>query len=88
MDTSRPGILLVGALFGGDTFVAVLSALACTGPIAARSAQAAMCREPPLSVPLHPFGVALLVALQWLALSRKWVGRTETWRGRSYPAGR
>ena len=83
-----PWILLVEALYGGGDFpAAVLSALACVGPIAARSAQTVICREPSFSVPLHPFGVAMLVALQWLALGRRWAGRTETWRGRSYPAG-
>lgn len=81
-----PWILLAVAVIEAELTVAVLAALACAGPIAARLAQAMRCREPFRSVPLNPFGVVLLLALQWLALGRKWAGRPETWRGRSYPA--
>jgi len=35
---------------------------------------------------LHPAGVALLLAIQWVALLRQVVGARTTWRGRSYPA--
>ena len=81
-----PWILFAVALTKADAVVAALAALACAGPIAARLAQAFRCREPLGSVPLNPFAVVLLLALQWLALGRKWTGRPETWRGRSYPA--
>lgn len=81
-----PWILLVVALAGGASTAATLAALACAGPMAARLVQALACREPLRSVPLNPFAIVLLLALQWLALGRKWAGRTETWRGRRYPA--
>jgi hypothetical protein len=32
---------------------------------------------------LHPIGIAWFVALQWIALIRKQLGMTTTWRGRS-----
>ena len=63
-----------------------LLVVACAGPLAARLVQAIRCREPLRSVLLNPFAVVLLLALQWLALGRRWAGRAESWRGRSYPA--
>ncbi len=81
-----PWVLLGVALKSGQLVVTVLAAIACAGPLAARLVQAVRCREPLLAVPLNPFGVVLLLALQWLALARKSAGRPETWRGRSYPA--
>jgi hypothetical protein len=35
-------------------------------------------------VALHPFGVAALLVLQWMALLRAARGGRATWRGRSY----
>ena len=81
-----PWALLIAALAAADMPVVVLAALACAGPLAARLMQAIRCREPLVSVPLNPFAVTLLLALQWLALTRSWLGRPETWRGRTYPA--
>ncbi len=81
-----PWALLAVALEDRQLLVAALAALACAGPMAARLAQAVRCREPLLSAVLNPFAVVLLLALQWLALARKAMGRPETWRGRSYPA--
>ena len=81
-----PWALLIGALASGEPVAAVIAAMACAGPMAARLAQAIRCREPLRSVPLNPIAVVLLLALQWLALVRRWAGRPETWRGRSYPA--
>ena len=80
------GLLLL-SLASGDGLAATLAAVACVGPLAARLIQATSCREPLRSIPLNPLAVVLLLALQWVALYRKWVGRPQTWRGRSYPAG-
>ena len=33
---------------------------------------------------LHPFGVCVLLGIQWFALVNSWLGRPATWRGRSY----
>jgi hypothetical protein len=32
----------------------------------------------------RPLGVALFIAIQWLALAGKWTGRRASWKGRSY----
>ena len=81
-----PWVLLAVELAKADATAAVLAALACAGPIAARLVQAVRCREPLRAIALHPFAVVLLLSLQWLALGRKWAGQPENWRGRSYPA--
>ncbi len=36
------------------------------------------------SILVHPLGVAMLVALQWLARWRQWRGKPSSWRGRVY----
>ena len=43
-------------------------------------------RQPDVSALLHPFGVAALLVVQWVALVRALRGRPTTWRGRAYPA--
>ena len=78
-----PWLVLVAALTDRASLVAALAAVACAGPIAARLLQALRCREPLRSVPLHPVGVLLLVAMQWYALVRHAAGRPSTWRGRT-----
>ena len=35
------------------------------------------------SLALHPFGVAVFLTIQWIALGRKLLGLQTTWRGRS-----
>ena len=82
-----PWVLLAAALAGGRRDVALPAALGCAGPLGARLLQAVRCREPLWSAPLSPFGVVLLLVLQWRALLRRLGDRPETWRGRSYPAG-
>ncbi len=81
-----PWVLLAAALVNANATAAVLAALACAGPIAARLMQAIGCQEPLRSIALNPFAIVLLLGLQWVALSRKWAGRSEIWRGRSYTA--
>jgi glycosyltransferase involved in cell wall biosynthesis len=36
---------------------------------------------------LHPFGILLLIAIQWYALARKLRGGAVSWRGRAYAGG-
>ena len=79
-----PWVLLPFAFH--SSIAATLIVLACAGPLVARLIQALSCREPLRSVPLNPIAVVALLALQWLALGRRWTGRVESWRGRSYPA--
>ena len=79
-----PWVLLPFAFH--SSIAATLIVLACAGPLVARLTQALSCREPLRSVPLNPIAGVALLALQWLALGRRWTGRVESWRGRSYPA--
>jgi len=44
-------------------------------------------RQPLLSALLHPLGVTVLLALQWLALLRKIAGHRVTWKERAYRVG-
>jgi len=48
---------------------------------------AARFRQGWMSVLLHPFGVAVLLVLEWNALFRKMVGRKSAWKDRAYDAG-
>jgi hypothetical protein len=41
-------------------------------------------RQSLLGALLHPVGVCLLVAIQWVAFFRVWRRRTAVWKGRSY----
>lgn len=49
-----------------------------------RAAAALRFQQSWTSVLLHPFGIALLLLIQWLALLRRWRGRPMEWRGRKY----
>ena len=49
-----PCVLLVVSVLEGRRAAAIVAALACLGPLAARLAQAIACREPLASVPLNP----------------------------------
>jgi hypothetical protein len=35
---------------------------------------------------LHPVGVLLMLAIQWYAAVRSWVGRPVGWKGRAHPS--
>jgi hypothetical protein len=41
-------------------------------------------RQPLGSALLHPLGVLALLAIQWFALARLFVGKPAVWKGRSY----
>lgn len=41
-------------------------------------------RQPWDSAVLHPLGVLALLAIQWQALARRWLGGASEWKGRSY----
>jgi hypothetical protein len=65
------------------TMVAVLAA-AVLANLALRVALAVRFRQTLAAIPLHPVSVALMLALQWLALIRARRGKQPSWRGRSY----
>jgi len=81
-----PWILLAVALAAGSPETVALTVLACALPLAARCLQALRCKEPLGAVPLHPFGVLALLAIQWTALVRRRLGIQTDWRGRAYQA--
>jgi hypothetical protein len=41
-------------------------------------------RQSWLGAVLHPIGILTLLAIQWIALGRSWLGRPAEWRGRAY----
>jgi len=41
-------------------------------------------RQPLVGALLHPFGIVLFLAIQWVSLAAHLRGRPATWRGRSY----
>jgi hypothetical protein len=41
-------------------------------------------RQSWLGAVLHPVGVIVLLAIQWIALARLWLGRPAAWKGRAY----
>jgi hypothetical protein len=58
---------------------------ACALSLALRAMLAVRFRQDPRGVLLSPFGVGLMLLLQWNALIRAASGRPATWRGRAYP---
>ncbi len=70
----------------GDVPAVAIAAVACALPLVARLLQARRCGESLGAVALHPFGVAALIGVQWVALARQVRRRPKTWRGRTYDA--
>ena len=60
------------------------SLIALAAVYLARAALALKVRQSPLSVLLHPVGVAVTLAIQWSALKAARRGERATWRGRAY----
>lgn len=44
-------------------------------------------RQPLASALLHPLGILVFLAIQWAALARHLLGRSEVWKGRGYAVG-
>ena len=82
-----PWLLLLAAALRGDWPSGFVAGAACVLSLGARALQAHRCGEPGVGVPLHPLGIASLVAVQWLALARQARRRPKTWRGRTYGSG-
>jgi hypothetical protein len=96
-----PGLIGVWTvlLFGGQVLPVVLLGFAgsMTGPVLAATATAAVLaylprldaarrfRQSWLGAVLHPLGVLVLLAIQWYAAYRAWVGRPVGWKGRAHP---
>lgn len=90
-----PWTLLLGGGQVAPVCFAMLSALnptAMSGVLAAiglglvylpRIALGLRLRQPISSVLLHPLGVVVVLAIQWFAMSRRFVGRPLAWKGRT-----
>jgi glycosyltransferase involved in cell wall biosynthesis len=63
-----------------------LAMAACGLSLYPRLACAAKYRQSWLGAVLHPVGVLLMLAIQWYATVRKWVGRPVGWKGRAHPS--
>ena len=63
----------------------LLSAAACLLAYLPRLDSARQFRASRLSAILHPVGILVLLAIQWYATVRHWVGRPVGWKGRPHP---
>jgi hypothetical protein len=52
--------------------------------LALRAAVTLRVREPWWTIPLHPVAVTVALAIQWTALVRGLLGKSEGWKGRAY----
>lgn len=69
----------------GET-VTVLALLACLAVWLLRFWTTWRFRASWLGAVLHPVGVAVLLAIQWYATLRVWLGRPVGWKGRAHPS--
>jgi hypothetical protein len=81
------GLVVAGGLVDAGSAWFTISLVAMLLSLATRSALALRFRQPAAGVLLHPFGVAALVGIQWLAWWRRRTGRGSTWKGRAQPDG-
>ncbi len=80
-------VLLAGAhLLPFALLPAPRAVLALALMVALRAAITIKAREPWWTVPLHPFAVAVVLAIQWTALLRAAMGRQASWKGRAHSA--
>lgn len=63
-----------------------LSLLACWLSLVPRLACAWLYRQSWFGALFHPLGVLLMLAIQWYATVRAWVGRPVGWKGRGHPS--
>lgn len=77
-------VLPLAAVFGASGQALAVLAAAVLANLALRTALAVRFRQSIAAIPLHPVSVALMLALQWLALIRAWNGKQVRWRDRSY----
>jgi glycosyltransferase involved in cell wall biosynthesis len=79
--------LVVGATFDQPLLAAAISlclALAVIASFLPRLLAVRRFKQPLLSALIHPLGVALLLVVQWYALSKQVFGKPVAWRARSY----
>jgi glycosyltransferase involved in cell wall biosynthesis len=69
---------------GLDGVTRSIAAAACAGALLPRIVATQRFCQSTLFALLHPFGIMALLAIQWIALARHFIGRHETWRDRTY----
>ncbi|SMF48581.1 Glycosyltransferase, catalytic subunit of cellulose synthase and poly-beta-1,6-N-acetylglucosamine synthase [Azospirillum oryzae] len=65
----------------------VLAGLAAAAGVIFRLLLAVRFRQSVVGALLHPVGILMMLAIQWVALLRARNGKPAEWRGRAYPAG-
>lgn len=79
-----PFFLLFWAAMAGNPQAFALASAAAVLSYLPRLMAIRRFRQPAWSCVLHPFGIALLLLIQWFALGRKLLGKPSSWRGRDY----
>jgi hypothetical protein len=80
-------VVIVGATFDQPVLAAAVTAAIALSVVASYLPRLLAVRrfnQPVISAVLHPLGVALLLLVQWYALTRQILGRPVAWRARSY----
>ena len=70
----------------GGLIALPIAASACVSSLIPRIACAIRYRQSWLGAILHPVGILLMLAIQWYATVRAWVGRPVGWKGRGHPS--
>lgn len=82
-----PWLLLIYTLLVRDVHGMQWSAIACSASMLPRLISVVRFRQSSVGALLHPFGIALLLVLQWSALFDRLRGRQATWKGRAFDVG-
>jgi hypothetical protein len=69
---------------GGSRLLWILTAIAVLSAMLPRVLAATRFRQDRLSALLHPLGICVLLAIQWVALTQKLLGRKVRWKDRAY----
>lgn len=78
-----PPLIALGMWLGGYSgHIFTLALIAAAAPWAMRFIMAARFRLSWFGALLHPFGIAVLVALQWISFFQRRAGRKVQWKGR------
>ena len=81
-----PFVILIWGIVSGVAWPGiVMAACGCVLALLPRLVSAVICRQSFLGALFHPVGIVLLLAIQWQALLKSFLGVGSTWRGRTYP---
>ena len=80
-----PWLLLAGAVAAASFSLFVPAAIGVAVNLLLRGLLVKRLGQPVVGALLHPVGAALVLAIQWQALTRHLSGTASHWKGRSYP---